>query len=44
MDESSRFEVSFALNLDAKVDAKIVEVGTGAQMQVRRRWNQRHDD
>ena len=38
-DKPDEFEVSFALNLDATVGAKIVEAGSGAQVQVRMQWN-----
>jgi hypothetical protein len=37
------FEVQFALNVDGKVGAKIVELGSAAQVQVRMLWN-RGDD
>ncbi|HEX4088407.1 MAG TPA: CU044_2847 family protein [Trebonia sp.] len=40
-DQPDEFEVSFALNLDAAVGAKIVEVGSEAQVQVRMQWNRR---
>jgi Trypsin-co-occurring domain 1 len=34
-----QFEVQLAMNVDAKVGAKIVEVGSAAQVLVRMQWN-----
>lgn len=35
------FEVQFALSFDTDLDAKIVSIDSGAQVQVRMQWNRR---
>jgi Trypsin-co-occurring domain 1 len=47
MDEDNRpdeFEVVFGLSLGTGVDTKIVNVNSGAQVQVRMQWNRRISD
>lgn len=38
------FEVSFGLSFDSELDAKIVTIDSGAQVQVRMQWNRRCGD
>jgi NTP-dependent ternary system trypsin peptidase co-occuring protein len=38
-DRPDEFEVTFAINVDAVVGAKIVNLDSGAQVQVRMQWN-----
>jgi hypothetical protein len=38
-DRPAEFEVTFAMNVDLEVGAKIVNLDSGAQVQVRMQWN-----
>lgn len=40
-DRPDEFEVAFAMNVDMEVGAKIVNLDSGAQIQVRMQWNRR---
>ena len=43
-DRPDEFEVTFAMNIDAEVGAKIVNLDSGAQVTVRMQWNRRTGD